>query len=164
MDNTILVGLLSALSALAGAALTQWGAGRLAKIQAERAAQREAVLWSRQQAAQAAARSEEFLGVVLVSQSRMLDRLEGRRPKSPPGSAPDSGAAAPAAAARQAYAVALLYLDALRPLAKDFYLASARLQWALEQGDDAAAVQQSQAWQQSFAGIVSVLAKGRPLG
>ncbi len=160
MDNTILVGLLSALSALAGAGLTQWGSGRLAKIQAERAERREALLWSQQQAAQLAAKSEEFLGLVLLSQSRMLDRLAGQSPKSFPGSAPESDATSPAAAARQAYAVALLYLAALRPLAKDFYLASARLQMALEQGDDTAAIQQSQAWNQSFASIEEALAKG----
>lgn len=159
MDTSLLVGLLSTLSALAGAGLAQWGSARLAKAQAERTERREALLWSRQQAAQAAARGEEFLGLVLLSQSRMLDLMEGRRPKLSSGQDPGSDATSPAAAARQAYAVALLYLGALRPLAKDFYLTSARLQLAIEQGDDAAAIQQIQAWKQSFSGIEEMFAK-----
>lgn len=97
--------------------------------------------------------------MVLLSQNRMLDRLVAPNQKALQGSMPESDATSPAAAARQAYAVALLYLDALRPLAKEFYLASARLQLALEQGDDAVAVQQSEAWKQSFGGIEKLLSK-----
>lgn len=82
MDNAVWVGVISALSALAGGGLAQWGAMRAARIQAETTERREAHQWERQksdkQAAARAAKGEEFLGWVLLAEGRMLDRLVHR--------------------------------------------------------------------------------------
>ncbi len=156
MDDTVWIGILSALSALAGGGLAQWGAMRAARIQAETTERREALQWERQksdkQAAARAAKGEEFLGWVLLAEGRMLDRLV-HRPSAVPA------AESPASAARQAYAVALLYLDAVRPLAKEFYLATAQMQTAIDEGDAEKIREWTGAWRKSLSTIEDAVAE-----
>lgn len=158
MDSALWVGMLAAFSALAGAAIAQWGALRATELQSRHQIDRDKTQRSQalqdQEAAVTARKREEFLGLVLLAQNRMIDRLEQRHkfPSVPSGKSPSS-------AARQAYAVALLYLADMSPLAKTFYLASAKLQFALEDADIALCDLPSGAWVKSFTEIESALAK-----
>jgi len=143
----------SALAATREAQAAALAEAREAQL-AERGAQREAAHWARAQAAERAAslaaRREEFLGWVLLAESRMADRLDR-------GLCPVAASESPANAARQAYAVALLYLEALRPLAKDFYQSTAKLQLALEASDGTAARRLASTWRESFSSIEAAL-------
>lgn len=157
MNNALWIGLLSALSALAGAAISQWGALRATSLQSTLETDRDTLRRQHEsdsrQAAVLAQKREEFLGLALLAQNRMLDILD-RHPESSPGTAADK----PASAARQAYAVALLYLGDMRPLAKAFYEATAALQLALT-GDDVTLLNvRVAAWTKAFSEIEDALA------
>lgn len=118
----VLVAAIAAGAALAGSALSYWAALRLQQRQDARAdALARAALRRDQRAA--------CLGWVLEARTRMEALAPGLRdPESSPVS-PDRSAAA---AARQAYAVALLYLADVRPCAKAFYQSTVSAQLALE--------------------------------
>lgn len=154
MDNGIWIGLLSAFSVLAGAGIAQWGAYRSAKLQADRAEQREAAQWTRQQAEKQAAKREAFLGYVLLARGQ----VEWMACQSPI-CLPESVLEHPTSVARQAYAVALLYLADMHPLAVVFYETTGRLQQALLGADDAVAMRCQVAWVQSFKEIEAALAE-----
>lgn len=158
MDNGIWIGLLSAFSVLAGAGIAQWGAYRSAKLQADRAEQREAAQWTRQQAEKLAAKREEFLGFVLLTETRVIGFLDDlERGKEFPLSAAEQ----PVSSARQAYAVALLYLDDMHPLAKQFHEATGKLQVALTNKDGTAAWIQASSCRKSLSAIEEELARQR---
>ena len=118
----VAVAAIAAGAALAGSALSYWGALRLQAMQQASSAQRERQALRRDQRA-------ACLGWVLEARTRMEALAPGvRDPESFPVS-PDRSAGA---AARQAYAVALLYLADVRPCAKAFYQSTVSAQLALE--------------------------------
>jgi hypothetical protein len=160
MDNGIWIGALAAFSALAGAAISQWGAGRLAGIHSKHQADRDSLLRSQalqdQQAAVLACKREAFLGYVLLVRGQ-VEWMANQAHTC----LPESVLEHPTSVARQAYAVALLYLADMHPLAVVFYETTARLQQALLGADDAAAIRCNQAWVQSFKEIEGALAKSR---
>lgn len=164
MDNGLWIGLLSAFSALAGAGIAQWGAYRSAKLQADRSEQREVQQWEREQAnkhqAMLMEKQEEFLGFVLLTETRVigfLDNLEREK------EFPLSAAEQPVSSARQAYAVALLYLDDMHPLAKQFHEATGKLQVVLTNKDGTAAWIQASSWRKSLSAIEEALAAKQQL-
>jgi hypothetical protein len=128
--------------------------------QAERAAQQAAVQWARQQddkrAALLMAKREEFLGLVLLAENRVVDAMEAL--VKPPLEYSVAAAEQPSYAARQAYAVALLYLADMQPLAKAFYEATLTWQNSLK-GDDGARISElSRAWRKLFSEIEAAIA------
>lgn len=149
LDAPLLTAFIAAGAALAGSALGHWGALRLQaqRFEREHAAQQAALL--RQQQA-------EFLGWVLLAQVRIEALLP--RPPEPPAVPPPAESAA--TAARQAYAVALLSLPSVRPLAKAFYQSTAGLQLLLESDDVAAIGRVLATWRQDLEAIEAALASG----
>ena len=118
----VAVAAIAAGAALAGSALSYWGALRLQAMQQASSAERERQALRRDQRA-------ACLGWVLEARTRMEALAPGvRDPESFPVS-PDRSAGA---AARQAYAVALLYLAGVRPCARAFYQSTVSAQLALE--------------------------------
>lgn len=151
MDGAVLTALIAACSALGGAAVAHWGAWRLQAQRLEREAERERSARRRQQRA-------ECLGWVLETRSRMEALLPLLRGETV---SPVSSDKTALAAARQAYAVALLSLVAARPAAKAFYQSSARLQLALykpiaEDGGEIPAL--SSTWHADYAAFEALLA------
>lgn len=145
MDAALLVGLIGTVATLAGVALTQWAAMRAARLQARQQLRLEVLRQRSQAKATATAlvqqKREEFLGLVLTAQARILlhlDHLRNQSRQTPTQyvvPTPESAAFA----ARQAYAVALLYLADMRPLASAYFQATAGLELALETGQSSQA-------------------------
>jgi len=158
MDNGILIGALTAFSALAGAGVAQWGALRLAVLHSKHQTDRDSLLRSQalqdQQVAVLAGKREAFLGYVLLARGQ----VEWMACQSPI-CLPESVLEHPTSVARQAYAVALLYLVDMHPLAVVFYETTGRLQQALLGADDAVAMRCQVAWVQSFKEIEAALAE-----
>lgn len=178
MSEVVWVALISAGAALVTALATQYLATRAASKQTDRADKREALQWQRTEvsrqealareaklAAQALALDEaqrlralheaqlkQLWGHVLAARWQMMDALErvpveGQEPQT--GSAV-SASVLPANAAGQAYAAALLDLAAVRPAVRAFYVATSKLQAALQGVDQAAMLAASQAWSASY--------------
>ena len=123
LSDNLFTALIAAGSALGGAALAQWGAARQQARQHVRQMERE-------QQALLLHKREECLGWVLETRTRMEHVMPGLgRQKLSSVSADKT----PVAAARQAYAAALLYLAGARPSAKALYQSTARLQMALSE-------------------------------
>lgn len=121
ISESVLTALIASLSALGGAALANWSAARQASRQADREMQRERQALLRQQRA-------DCLSWALETRTRMEAVMPGLGSQSIYAVDSDK---TPVVAARQAYAVALLYLAAARPSAKAFYQSTAKLQLAL---------------------------------
>lgn len=118
----VAVAAIAAGAALAGSALSYWGALRLQARQDARADGLARAARLRDQRA-------VCLGWVLEARTRMEALAPGVRDPESFAVSPDRSAAA---AARQAYAVALLYLADVRPCAKAFYQSTVSAQLALE--------------------------------
>lgn len=114
-------------------------------FESERAIHSQAVL---------AQKREAFLGYVLLARGQMEWMTH-----QAPTCLPEAVLEHPTSVARQAYAVALLYLADMRPLAGVFYETTGRLQQALLGADDAAAVKCQAAWIQSFKEIEEALVR-----
>lgn len=159
--------LIAAGAALAGSALAHWGAARL---QAQRFSQEQAL----QQTGEVRQQRAACLGWVLQAVQRMEALLllqDAQRLEEDPQDQRLSrvpAAESAATAAREAYAVALLSLAAVRPVAKAFYLSTARLQLAIESppqksvaecgGVDAAALGRlSAAWRKDYEALEKAL-------
>ena len=131
--------------------------------QAERAAQQDTLQWGRQQddkqTALLMAKREAFLGYVLLARAQMEWMVH-----QSPICLPEAVSEHPTSVARQAYAVALLYLADMHPLAVVFYETTGRLQQALLGADDVAVAKCQAAWIQSFKAIEKVLAANQSLG
>jgi len=135
MTEIVWVALISAGGALAAAFMTQILATSAATKQATHTAQQEALQWSRSEAKRLSelheARLRELWAHVLRAQNLIRDELDlrtsGVSPQAPRPA--ESGSAASAAA--QAYCVALIGLHGVRPLAKDFYQATAKAEMAI---------------------------------
>lgn len=157
MDNGLWIGALSAFSALAGAGLAQWGALRAAALHSRHQADRDTLQRSQalldRQTEVSARKREEFLGLVLLAESLMIGRLNQFLKGSPV-----SDTQTPASAARQAYAVALLYLADMPQLAKAFYGTTAELQLVFEGGDKSSLSERTSAWRKSILDIEIALA------
>ena len=135
MNDVVWVSLISAGGAVVAALTAQFLAMKAAARQAARTEQQEALQWQRSEAKRMQecqdARLREFWSLVLLSQSRIADCIP-----SPAGvirEIPIADSAVGAAA--QAYAVALIGLPGVRQLAKEFYLATARVHAMLEVGE-----------------------------
>ena len=156
INNGLWVGVLSAFSALAGAAIAQWGAMRSAALQAKHQADRDIQQRSQelldQQTEVSARKREEFLGLVLLAESLMTGRLSQFLK-----GLPLADAQTPASAARQAYAVALLYLADMHPLAKVFYDTTAQLQLVFEGDKKSSLPELTSAWRKSISDIEAAL-------
>lgn len=136
MTDVFWVALISAGSAIVVALTTQFLATRAADKQAGRQERREAMQWQRNEAIRLherkAAKLHELWSHVLTAQSRMLNLLE-----EVTGDRSQKVQAIPAElsaffAARQAYAVALIELPALREEAKLFLRSIDKLHSLLE--------------------------------
>lgn len=188
-NDVVWVALISAGGAIAVALMTQYLAMSAARKQADRADKTAALQWQRTEAirlealahdamqtAQARALAEAqrlralhesqlqaLWGYVLAARWQMLDAL-ARVPVqgSPtPATAEVSAALLPANAAGQAYAAALLDLAAVRPAAKAFYLATSKLQLAMQACDQGAMLSGVSEWTESYLALeqsVSALA------
>lgn len=147
LSESVLTALIAGLSALAGAALANWSAARQQDRQDRMAALRERQALMRQHRA-------ECLGWVLEARTRieaLLPRLNNQKVPSAPA---DKTAAV---AARQAYAVALLYLVDARQPAKAFYQATVQMQLALDDPGDK--LQEAiAAWRLSYEALENCLA------
>ena len=132
LSDSLLTALIAAGSALGGAALAQWGAARHQARQDLRDRERERQALLRQ-------KREECLGWVLETRTSMENVMPGLGHQKLSSVSADK---TPVAAARQAYAAALLYLAGARPSAKAFYQSTARLQMALSEpiGDGGAGI------------------------
>lgn len=151
MADAVATALIAALSALGGAAVAHWGAARLQTRQMDREAERERRARVHQSRA-------DCLGWVLETAARMDAALQN---VSSPEASCVSPAKTAAAAARQAYAAALLSLAAARPAARAFYLSSARLQLALSapSEEDAGRISGlSAAWRADYETLENLLA------
>jgi hypothetical protein len=170
MSDIVLVALISAGGAVAVALMTQFLATRAASRQADRRERQEERHWQRSEAvrkevrdrAEAARlqalrddRLRELWGHVLTARWLMLDRVE-RSAIAKSEHVP--GVESPASAAAQAYAVALLGLVAVRPAAAAFYEATAKLQLALQAGDDVKLKNLPAEWNQSFKALENGIA------
>lgn len=147
----VLVAGIAAGAALAGSALSYWGALRL---QARQDARTDAL-------ARAALRRDQraaCLGWVLEARTRM----EALMPRlTDPGWPFPPAEELPGVAARRAYAAALLYLADARPCAKAFYQSTVSAQRALERpsGDSVDAVVRAvESWRQSCEAMEQILA------
>jgi hypothetical protein len=147
----VAVAAIAAGAALAGSALSYWGALRLQAMQDARAdALARGALRRDQRAA--------CLGWVLEARTRMealMPRLTDPEWPFPPAEA------LPGVAARRAYAAALLYLADARPCAKAFYQSTVSAQRALEtpSADNVDAVVRAvEAWRQSCEEMEKILA------
>lgn len=175
------VALISAGAAVVVALMTQLLATRAASKQSDRLERREALQWQRSEAIRQEALAREAMlatqaralaeaqrlqalheaqlqalwGYVLASRWQMLDALERvpvqGRPAQP--AITISSSLLPANAAGQAYGAALLDLVAVRPAAKAFYLATSKLQLALQAGDESAVWVAVAEWQVSYASL-----------
>lgn len=119
--DSVLTALISACAALGGAALANWSAVRRQASQDARLEQNELRSLFRQ-------KREECLSWVLEARTRIESVMPGLGYQELDALPADK---MPAVAARQAYAVALLYLADVRPLTKAFYQSTAKLQLAL---------------------------------
>lgn len=164
MDNGLWIGLLSALSALAGAAIAQWGALRATALQSRLQTDRDTLQRSRAlqdlRAEVSARKREEFLGLVLESEQLMLGQLMAHLAGQAQTSVTLSDPAA--ACARRAYAVALLYLADMRPLAKAFQNGTLELQLVLMAADKSSLPERSSAWRKSISDIEAELSAEPP--
>ncbi len=124
MDSTLVTALVASGSALLGGAVAHWGA---AQLQAQRLGH-EAQLQTRALQQQ---KREEFVGWVLTAQERIEGRLASESHKTPLAQPAESARFA----ARCAYAVALLYLADVRPLAKALYESATALEALLASGE-----------------------------
>lgn len=151
MPEGVVTALIASLSALGGAAIAHWGAARIQTQQDLRAAARERQALLRQQRA-------ECLGWVLEARTRieaLMPRLSGHT--VPPVAADRTAGAA----ARQAYAAALLYLADARPLAMAFYRSTVQLQLALERPSEEVLAGQDDlvgSWQADYEALECCLA------
>ncbi len=136
MSNELVwVALISAGGALVAALMTQILATSAAAKLADRTAQTEALQWQRSEAKRMCelreARLRELWAHVLRAQNLIRDELDlrtaGASPIAPRPAESDSAASA----AAQAYCVALIGLHDVRPLAKDFYQATARAEMVI---------------------------------
>ena len=132
MDVGLFTAGVAAAAALLGSALGHWGAARLQTQRLAHEADRADAALLREQC-------ERCLAHVLETRARVeaLFPFLGELPKL----ALESGKSCAHQAAREAYAVALLYLDAARPAAKGFFAATAEMTVAfgreaeLDEGD-----------------------------
>jgi len=178
MSDVVWVAVISAGAALITALLTQRLATSAANKQADRSERREAVQWERtealrreeiqRKAAQDAlaweqaealrkqelhdARLRELWSSVLEARWQMLDMLERAAGKGGPTQAVPAVSAAqmPTHAAGQAYGVALLWLTALRPVAREFYKATSDFQIAMCGADSKRMEDAAQAWNTAY--------------
>ena len=160
MNEVVWVALISGGSTLAASLATQFLVTRAAAKQAARAEMHEALKWRRYEGKQSRERNEarlrEFWEAVLAAQNRILDHQARSRFSKGLGPASDSAASA----AAQAYAIALLGFEKLRPLAKDFYNSTALVQMNLDFGkSDTEAMTH---WRENFEALEDVVAKFLP--
>lgn len=147
----VAVAAIAAGAALAGSALSYWGALRLQAMQQASSAERERQALRRDQRA-------ACLGWVLEARTRMevlMPRLTDPGWPFPPAEE------LPGVAARRAYAAALLYLGAARPCARAFYQSTVSAQRALERPSAEnvdAVVRAVEAWRQSCEEMEQILA------
>lgn len=143
ISDSVITALIAAASAIGGAALANFSA-------LLRQAQQDATQDNRAKIALLNQKREECLGYVLEARTRIESFILG--PLNHESSSIPSDKT-PGAAARQAYAVALLYLVAARPSAKAFYRSTTQLQLALAEPNWGAAEGVSDlvaAWRQDY--------------
>ncbi|MDD4930483.1 MAG: hypothetical protein PHP85_14600 [Gallionella sp.] len=162
MDNSIAIAIISSASTLLAVWVTQRMAAQRDAILAAQAVAQEAADWQRDQDdKQTALRREKrevFLGLVLLVQDRVMDAVD--RLNSTLESGIVAAESTPASSARQAYSVALIYLADMRPLAKDFYQYTAKLQMILP-GKNAAKINEVLVpWRKTIDEIEKVIASG----
>ena len=179
MTDIVWVAVISAGAALVTALVTQYLATLAANKQADRSERREATQWERTEAlrreeiqrkeAQEAlawersealrkqelhdARLRELWGFALEANWRIWDLFDIVQAKDLPekvASGSVSAARMPIHAAGQAYGVALLWLTALRPEAKAFYLATLKFQKAIYAADGEQMMASMDAWNKAF--------------
>lgn len=160
MNEVVWVALISGGSTLAAAVATQFLVARAAAKHAERTQKHEALEWLRSEAKRSRevheARLQEFWGLILSAQNRVVDlqAMSLQAKQLVPASESASSAAA------QAYAIALLGLVALRPLAKDFYHATALVQMKINfEKDSSEAIR---GWRKCFEALEVAVAKEVP--
>ena len=130
MSDIVWVACISAGGALVAAITSQWLGREAAAKQAARTAQLEALQWQRSEAKRLREQREaglrELWAHVLRAQGLVRDAIDSHSAvQRLQGHTPDAAGSA-ASAAAQAYAVALLCLPGVLPLAKDFYQATAK--------------------------------------
>lgn len=156
MTDVVWVALISAGAALVTAVVTQSLATRAASKQSDRAEKREALQWQRSEAlrreefqhqaekdalewaraedvrrrAAHEARLKDLWLSLLETQNRMVDSLS----KAGSGKLAIPAEESASSSAAHVYAIALLGLPDLRQLGKDFYLATAHCQMAIDEG------------------------------
>lgn len=143
--------------------MTQRMAAQRDAILAAQAVAQEAADWQRDQDDKQTAlireKREVFLGLVLLAQDRIMDALN-QRMATQGAKKSLSSSETPASAARQAYSVALLYLADMRPLAKDFYQYTAKLQTTLLGSDESNINEVLALWRKTIDEIEKVMASG----
>ena len=150
--DSVLTALIAAGAALSGSALANWSAARQQIRQDRRQAEKDSQALLRQ-------KREECMGWVLEARTRIESVMPGLGCLEL-GAVPADKT--PVAAARQAYAVALLYLADVRPSAKAFYQSTAKLQLALTApiGEDGVGVPGLvDAWRKDFEALETGLEK-----
>lgn len=158
MTDVVWVAILGVVGTLAAPAISQWMAAResrrTATHTARQAAEQESLQLQRDEAKtraeRLAANLREFWFLVLESQNRMgdLELVVANREEST--SPTGFHAEAPTSVAARAYAVALLGLVDVRPLAKAFYNSTASLQLALESRDAERRTSAVATWRKAF--------------
>lgn len=147
MDSGLLIALITAGATLGGVGLAQWSAMRAARLQASQQIRLEELRQHSQAKATATAlwfqKREEFLNLVLLAQAQVLRMADGA---ARGGKNTTPVEQSPAIVARQAYAVALLYLDDMHQSAKAYAEATAKVQLALDASGSQAALAHMDDW------------------
>ncbi len=152
ISDTVLTALIAMVSAIGGAAMANWSAFHRQALQ-------EAVQDKRARTALLNQKREECLGWVLEARTRIEALILGPDQHKASATPADK---TPFAAARQAYAVALLYLAGARPLARAFYRSTAQLQLALAEPNGVAAggfADLVATWRKDYEGLETCLAE-----
>ena len=152
-SDVVWVAFISAGGAVAAAITTQWLATLTAARQAARTERQEALQWQRSEAKrirdQHEARLRELWAHVLRAQNLIRDALDTRSPAASLTIQKPIASDSAASAAAQAYCVALIGLPGVRPLAKDFYQATAKAELVIWYGKDVVADAMA-AWRDSL--------------
>jgi len=163
ISDVVLVALITAGGTLAAGIVSQLLSARAASKQATQQQAREEANWRRTEAKakeeQHAALVREFWGYVLQSETRMLNQRTENRPwtQIPAEELPSTVAA-------QAYAVALLGLASVRPLAKAYYHATAQCEIMGSSNDVEQIGRTVQAWRASLDALEKAMIEMTDLG